>query len=434
MLLAFSNTVAADVNDFEHAVADIPDAKALEADAIVLRVEASLWLALGSPSETLLEDLRAQALHVATRAPGIKVFLMPDGHTCAESSPAHSAHRPPMQLVDQAGVLTLSQANDAAVLAIRQQDLADCLQAARTRCVVCAASDYHFALPSGAHSNQFLRLAEAFVDLRTVDRIAFWIALDIQRRLEPLKSEYPVMLVDHPSMLVLAARVQLLVSNRLRVVAFPTYPSDVETRAAAFDELRRLPENCTQAFVLVGVASTGRLAKFIAQWNAPAHLKIHVSILYAVQPLEQADVFCNLQLPEYKHFASKEECDLCNAESTPVAIHSSNYMVGYAPADAIALPPSYFEKQKVFIDRWGKHAGVLRVHCNDPNEATARHHAFYVDVGTLLNYPGFVTEIEQKVATFDPPPPSCLVSRSCHCKANCKNCIGAPACSDRGGR
>lgn len=380
MLLAFSKTVASDLADFEHIVAGIPDVKALDADAFVLRVEAKLWLELGSPSDALLAELHNKATHVVVRAPGIEVFLMPDAHTCAESSPAHTIHRPPMQLVDKAGTLTLAAASDAAVQAIRQQDLADCIEAARTRCVVCAASDYHFALPSGAHANQFLRLAEAFVDLRTVDRIAFWIALDIQAKLQPLKQEYPVMLVDHPSMLVLAARVQLLVSGRLQVVAFPTYPSDVETRTATFDELRRLPESCSQAFVLVGVASTGRFAKFIAQWNAPVHLKIHVSILYAVQPLEVVEVFCNLQLPEYKHFASKQDCKLCVAESTAVAIHSSNYMVGYAPADAVALPPPYFEKQKEFVDRWGKHADVLRVHYDDPNEATARHHAFYVDV------------------------------------------------------
>jgi hypothetical protein len=403
MLLAFSKTVVADVADLEHAVAQIPDTVSFEAQAFVLRVGSDLWTDICSSGAQVRDALASQAQLVAARAPGIEVYLMPDGHSCAEETPVQTIDREPRLFVDSKGALVFDSKICKTEL-IRQQDLQDCIESTKTRCVVCSGAAYHFSLPSGAHANQFLRLAEAFVDLQTVDRIAYWVALDIQRQLSPFQKTKPILLVDNPSMLVLAARVQLLVDQRLKVVAFPAYPSDVETTTASFDLIRRQGESGAQTFVLIGVASTGRLASLIQQWGKSPPQELQVVVLYAMRKIPLTTVLCHLDLPEYKHFSSKNECQLCDSESSPVSIHPSNYMVGYAPTESVHVPAYLFEKQKPFIDRWGSRSGVLRAHFDDPNEATSRHHAFYVDVASLLQQPDFLDEVKAKVRSFDPQP------------------------------
>jgi hypothetical protein len=388
-------------------VAQIPDSALLGVSGIVLRVDAELWLALmlNNVSTSLALDIQAAA--VALRAANIDVYALPDGNSSATIRPPSTASNGPHLLFSANGTGALFQpVGPDTVSAIRQQDLAQCIETTRARCVICAASNYHFSLPSGAHAAHFLRLAEAFVDLETVDRIAYWIALDIESRIPVLGgSEARALLVDHSSMLILAARVQLLVSTPLEIVTFPSYPSDTETRSATIELLERIGTRCPTVFVLIGVASTGRLARFVSGWALRASkVKILPSILYAVQDVADIQTFCRLSLPDYQHFSNAESCALCAAHSHVVAIQSTNYLVGYGPATSVALPPKFFEGQKPFLERWGKERGVLRVHYNDPNEATARHHAFYVDVGSLLNSPEFCAEAIAKVQALAPAP------------------------------
>lgn len=407
MSLAFSNTVVTQISDFEHAVAQIPDSRLLNAAGLVLRVDAELWLRLTSGSITD-PAIQAQAAAVMRRAPGQDVFVIPDGHSCAEARPSYAARHGPHRLIDGSRAsASFDVVEPSRFLEIQQQDLTGLLEAGRSRCVICATSNYHFELPSGAHASQFVRLAEAFVDIETVDRIAYWIALGIQSRIPLLAdNKNHALLVDHPSMLVLASRVQRLVSIRLEVVAFPSYPSDVENRTASFDLLRRVASRSTAVFVLVGIASTGRLANFIERWadQETSGTEVKASILYAIREIAGANILCRLELPDYQHFEKAEDCQLCSSQSSPVRIQNSNYMVGHAHASAVPLPTSLFDEQRPFIERWGKHPGVLRVHYPDPNESTARHHAFYVDVGTLLDIAEFNDEVLRAAQTFEPQP------------------------------
>lgn len=174
MSLAFSSAVVSEVSDLEHAVAQIPDVEILQANGLVLRLSAKLWLTLVLEGDDVGRLLDEQSRAIARRAPHIDIYALPDGHSSASARPAYVAHHAPRLLFSRAGVGGVFQPVDASTLkALRQGDLAQCIERARTRCVICAASNYHFALPSGAHSSQFLRLAEAFTDLATVDRIAY---------------------------------------------------------------------------------------------------------------------------------------------------------------------------------------------------------------------------------------------------------------------
>jgi len=421
MPLAFSPIVVANVSDFEHAVAQIPDSALLDASGLVLRVHGKLWLELKSDFDCavdaaqtgvadrtgngLVRALLDQAAACAKRAPGMPIYLLQDGHSSAIASPSHGARHGPRHLVGGPEVTLFHSVSNELAAQIRQDDLRACIETARSRCVIRASSSYHFVLPSGAHASQFLRLAEAFVDIETVDRIAFWVAQDILDRLSTLENDHATLVVDHPSMLILASRVQLLVPVRLDILTFPTYPSDLEARTAAFDVLRRISGPQKVVFVLIGVASTGRLARFIERWSHDdGEAAVSTAILYAVQEIADARSFCRLNIPDFRHFSDAESCQLCQSDSHPVTIQGSNYMVGYAPAMPVALPANMFNEQKPFLERWGGVPNALRVHYQDPNEGMARHHAFYVDVGTLLSVEVFQEELIAKLRTLEPAP------------------------------
>jgi hypothetical protein len=409
MSLVLSKTTVRIISDFEHSVAQVPDSNLRDASGIVLRVHAELWLEIAqghSQSSPLLTRLHTEARAVARRAPDLDIYVMPDGHSAAESRPQYAARHGPHLLVSaSAPSLLFEPVSQSASDRICQADLADIIDSARARCIVCASSNHHFALPSGAHATQFVRLSDSFVDIQTVDRLAYWVALQIQAHAPLIPTKPFALLVDHPSMLVLAARVQCLVSVPLEVVAFPTYPSDVETRTASFDLLREVTARCAAVFVAIGVASTGRLAQFITNWASQASLeRVEVFVMYALLPLTATRVLCQITPSGYQHYSSVDACELCSAHSAAVPVQAATHLVGYAPTDAVALGGACFLEQRQFLERWGKYEGVLRAHYDDPNEFTARHHAFYVDVGTLLEITEFREEVSTAFRNFEPAP------------------------------
>lgn len=396
MKLAFSSTVVVAVKDLEHAIAQVKDTELLDATGIALRIHSQLWLALMSNLTDMGTELAAQGDAAAKRAKGIDIFALPDGHSAAECRPPYTACHAPRLLFGKSSTTPLFHELDAnTVASIRQQDLHRVIDSARSRCVICATVGHHFELPSGAHASQFLRLAEAFLDMEAVDRIAYWVALDIHSTQEPFQDDKPIALVvDHPSMLILGARVQRLVARPMSVFCFPTYPSDMETRTAAFRLLDQVKAAHSDIFVLIGVASTGRLAKTISGWAAEKSITaLSTSILYGLHAMNGHKVLCDLKLPDYVHQASGESCDLCDKGGIAITIQASSYMIGYGPSASVALPPKFFDSQKSFFEKWGGVDGALRVHFDDPNEATARHHAFYVNVDSLLDQSDFVAEM-----------------------------------------
>lgn len=413
MKLAFSSAVVADVTDFDHAIAQIKDTELLGATGIVLRIHSQLWLALMSNFEGMNKELTAQGLAVAARAPGIDIFALPDGHSAAEARPSYAARHAPRLLFGKTSneLLFREQLDEGRVSAIREQDLHRIVEVARSRCVICATTNHHFALPSGAHASQFLRLAEAFLDMESVDRIAYWVALDISSKLKPFQEDEPIALVvDHPSMLILGSRVQKLVAPPLSVFTFPTYPSDMEARTATFRLLDRVASAHSNVFVLIGVASTGRLGKTISLWSKDRDAApLSTSILYALQPVDGQNILCALTLPDYVHQAPGEPCELCAKGSAAIEIQASSYMIGYGPSKSISLPPRFFIGQKPFFQRWGGVPGALRVHFDDPNEATARHHAFYVNVGVLLGQAEFFDEVLHHIANLKSAPDAIVI-------------------------
>src|SRR5262245_36974869 len=131
MPLAFSTSVVKEVSDFEHAVAQVPDIALLGATGIVLRVHAKAWLEMLSGEASVVEAMRQQALAVQRRAPGVDVYVIPDGHSSAEGRPPFTARHGARLLVDGQGARPIfDQADSATAVLIRQQDLALLIESA----------------------------------------------------------------------------------------------------------------------------------------------------------------------------------------------------------------------------------------------------------------------------------------------------------------
>jgi hypothetical protein len=79
-------------------------------------------------------------------------------------------------------------------------------------------------------------------------------------------------------------------------------------------------------------------------------------------------------------------------------------MLRHDPCESVPLEPVFFSTQKDFIERYGQHPGVLRVHYDDPNEGTPRHHAFYIDALTLLEIKEVQEELSTALSKLSPQP------------------------------
>lgn len=438
MAFAFSNRVADKAEDLEHLVAQIPEHELVGATGIVLRVGVDLWHLFAAETvdiNKVSDSLRSEIDKVLNRAPNIDIFLLLDGHSAAMEAMKSVLLPSPHQLINESTKSIIFQAVANSVSeAIRAAEFATVFEKGRTRSVISSSTNYHFSLPSGAHASQFIRLGDAFSEMAMVDRIAYWIALEMQLQILPegqgvlraTSDEHDqnkhdtdpdtliadtaqphALIVDHPSMLILASRVHALISVPIEIVSFPAYPTDSEALAASFARLGELKSRCASAFVVIGVASTGRLANHIRTWgeNFGVGFNLRVRVLYAACelptiPAEQ--VMCQLELPGYQHYATGSDCKFC-ATSKAVPVQSSSYLVGQSPTEPAVLGKGYFDEQHGFLNRWGEYKGVLRVHYDDPNEPSG-HHAFYVDVGTLLDIPEFFAEMIGEIKLLVPPP------------------------------
>lgn len=404
MRLAFHPSTITSLTDIEHAVAQTSDADLRDKDFLALRFDASSWLSLCRAEATAIETLGAQRDLVTRRAPRLTLIALPEMAHCSSGAPFDLASTVwvPKRLFPKAGNALHEDLAPDELKALRNLDLARLIRAAQERCVLRASAKHHFALPSRAHSTQFVRVAEALTDMRTIDTIAYWISLDTLSIAQ--QGERPICLVvDHPSMLVLGARISALSPISVGVKALETYPTTGETIRETFRRLTELRSDYRQIYILVSFSATGGLVKLIKEWISDLD---SVQVLYAAD--KRGNSMCLPDLYGYEIYGSGE-CKLCQAGSIPVPISESTYFVADQKFETVAIPPKFFVQQREFLAKYGRVPGVLRTHYDDPNEGMPRHHAYYIDARTLLENAEFSEEFRRKLLEINPKPELILV-------------------------
>jgi hypothetical protein len=188
------------------------------------------------------------------RVPDIEIIAIPEGSSLIKGENFKSLDIAPRILTSKEyPLLSIAQAEATQIL--QQADLDSIITPILSRSTICASTNYHFLLPSGAHTSRFLRLAEAFTSLETVDRIAYWVTLRIVQNSENAENKNITIVVDNPSMLVLAARVQVILGANTEVQTFQSYPSSVESNKAAVEILESANSRGNFTHVIIGVSS-----------------------------------------------------------------------------------------------------------------------------------------------------------------------------------
>lgn len=379
----------AELKDLETTLTGISDHQLEGASSILIRVDGPLWINLVQGGFTDPADIKHAANSALRRVPSKTLYLAPS-LTWLATQP-QSAILVNQFLprcfefsVDPPHVANIS--SNEALDKLRRGCLNVEVSKGLSRCTVTPPVTHHFSLPSGAHASHFIRLSELFSSMQSVDSIAYWIGTSLIEDVEgAARPPRLALLVDHASMLMLGTRVQRLLNTDAPVECLPGYPVDLESRAHVRATIELLAGTSLPLHSLIGVASTGKLKKTLNELALQADIGLTVTVLFSTSNIDGVDAIAALSVPGYQHFVSKTVCELCaSGNSHPIKIQANSLLITIEKPKPISLPPQCFEPQKDFISTWGAQLGVLRVHFDDPNEATPRHHAYGIDASALL--------------------------------------------------
>jgi len=265
---------------------------------------------------------------------------------------------------------------------IRHADLLSTLKAAGSPAFLRASKSYHFIAPSLTHTNSFLRVADVISSRAALDTLAFWCCPQIARA--------EAVIVDTWSVCSIPLRAMQLAGRQILLDCLPAHPAT--DRDAAKGVLIGTLESLNweaQVFFLISVLGDGdgvRTTQMLLAELGYGDLATQWAALYGyANSPDSAAIFCRLQ--ERHDSFSPHTCIWCQEASVAIPVHSRVYHVALGEEQFLALLPSFFEGHRPFIEVYGNIDGILRVHRDDPNDD--RHHAFYVDVLTLLAHDTF---------------------------------------------
>lgn len=300
------------------------------------------------------------------------------------------------------------------LLELRQFDLNNIVELHKNRALLTIPSG-HFELPSGAHTSHFFRVAECLSDLNTIDRIIYWIARDLSIEIDKDNLKSILLITDNPSTLILALRVAELFPNvAIQCEGLPEYPESQK----AINELEEWLEDHlsehSSMYCIISVTSTGALRNAISNAASKLEKNAAFAVVYSTNQHENNNSsYCNLVIDDYKHWSNKIECELCKdstAESNALfQIDRSRYFLYERKIKLLALPPRYFSLQKEFLEKYGHYQNVLKAHVDDPNDENPRHHAFYIDVLSLMEIPDFQNALIDKIQKLQSIPDLILI-------------------------
>ncbi|MDF1821705.1 MAG: hypothetical protein P1U64_09040 [Alcanivoracaceae bacterium] len=269
------------------------------------------------------------------------------------------------------------------------------------RCVFPASERHHFSLPSGAHVNMIVRVQDALVDMESVDLIAYWCAIEVRKfhgRLS-FSGIDALIMVDNPGLLLLAARLSAFLNLSAQYHSFLQYGDVISRRGNELSAGLSLSKSHTVCVFICGLSLTGSMSFRVKEMISARRNKAGC-VINVLSLSDSVEAFSNIRIYGYHSSGPGQVCGMCEEGSHPIPVDQSTYAVRLLQPLEVSLPPSKFSQQKEFIASYGGVPGVLRVHYDDPNEYSPRHHAFYIDVGSLIESSDFRSELLSKLSAL----------------------------------
>lgn len=417
-----------DLQDLETELTAIDERRFGHSEGILIYLNGPQWRAVFTNGQSLTELSVVAQVQARARLGGKVLYFAPDpawlcGHV--ESAQEGAEEQGPGERLAGAFIprrFDYQAEQPPAFAAVEGDELDDLIAQASCvaieeglpRCIVGAPPGVHFELPSKSHASHFIRLSEAFDCIESVQRVAYWVVVSLVRGLaRDVMPPERVFLVDHPTMLLLGTHVNLVYGGVNKVLSLKGYPSEsvLRTQASKLLQTVTIEKPGVAVTALIGIASTGKLARILRELAGPAGAQLDVCLVFA--PLEivgDTKPLAQLEISGYVHALDAASCELCAGKKAPlIHIHSQSFLISVAPPTEIRLPMEFFGPQRAFLDRYGAVPGVLRIHFDDPNELFPRHHAFGIDATVLLRDEDFLQEVVATLEGLEPKPDFVLI-------------------------
>ncbi len=303
---------------------------------------------------------------------------------------------------------------------IREFDLLEVIDNTKGDCILDAPHGTHFITPSEKHTTRFLRLADALHSYNAMDRISFWLQAEMAVASGVIADTWSLASVILNSQMLLEASIPFdCFRQHIR------YDED-----GAIEVLSKLSEKLHgngKLLCLVSITSSGFFSRKFEELvhnanilnspkvisifkfkNSPEHVHAMATLDFDFECYdEQNCIYCKGSERQATYHIDQKFYDarlfqeetvrftyrLLQEELTIERKHGS--LSDYLKAKFLkAVKIKVRSQASKFIHTYGKNPGVLRVHRIDPNDGmVARHHAFYIDVATLLEDERFKEEL-----------------------------------------
>jgi len=261
---------------------------------------------------------------------------------------------------------------------ICEMELRRLVTKASDRCFYQATSRYHFVAPSGRHCRIFFRMGDIITSRDALERLALWIL--------PVIANAVAILVDNWSVASVALRA--LQSQRLDIpfdcLSYHPHQDRRDADVVIGDLIQSLPAG-KRLLCLISVASSGRYTEVVRQIAKEFDLqddRLRFLGLYRFPTETSLDALCDLDESPDNYLPA--DCTLCHAGSKAVALHPELYYWKDFPEKPVVLQKRHFSNE--FVVKHHKRLDLLSVHRDDQS---GRHHAFHVDVASLLHDSAF---------------------------------------------
>ena len=290
-------------------------------------------------------------------------------------------------LIAAAGLSQLE--NEPVISKVREADLLQLLQEDGGACAFEPHANYHFVTPSLTHSSRFMRIGDLLHDLETLDRLALW--------LRPYVGNAQAILVDSWS--IASAILRTLQINKLDIPfdCLPEHPThnSIACRRVVERLLSRLPPD-GKLVAFVSISGSGKLADQITAMvgeSSGDQKRFECLSLYGFINTPKP-INCFARVPARESFL-QDACELCAKGSIPIHIDPAAYHLKSLRESKVLLSMTHLEPARPFIERYGATPGLFLVHHDDRNDG--RHHAFDINMLTLLSHPEFAKRLSQKL-------------------------------------